>query len=668
MASNAESNVSIELVQTRPKDHETEDQDIAQHLLPEAEQLSQEPGNTPQCPESLDDKRQTESLTVWTLDVIALILSIGTIIAIAIILNHYDGKPQPDWQGISLNSLIAWLSTLSKACLLFCLTESIGQLKWAWFSSMRRPVSDLKVFDSASRGGVYGSLELLWRVKGRHLAAFGSLAVILSLAFDPFIQNLLHYVPDTIESPSQSAFLQSTSRYDVAGPVIGAGFHYVDPILKGNIYNSLLNPNSSESWAVPSYTCPTGNCTWDPFMTLAVRPLCTDVTDRLNKTCTTDATYPDIRTCTASLGSQGQGPSAWYRDGGSATQAMDVTPTTTNALVYNNTVFPVIQYVLALDSNTTPDATWDVASLVNNQTIFQATECALQLTILTIQATVTNGVYTETTLSEWSEIETPNATQRASYQVILSPPQDQSPGVAETEGASNRTFGISYEAWSSITAFLNSIFAGSVNAASGHFGFSAPNETSGLYATSDVLGALFYGSFRNSSVPFLTVQGQEEVSSASTCTDQLTCAIHNVAAAMSKTFRDTAFTSSSAASNGDQALIQGKAFIVVPFVKVVWEWLILPLCVWALTLCVWIAAVVRTRRGGLYKWTNNPLPLLFLYRGQAETPAGAGVSQVQGRVWRKWTEGDLDSGAKRVNVRLEMRRGEVVFCEQIGRF
>lgn len=49
----------------------------------------------------------------------------------------------------------------------------------------------------------------------------GSLAMVLAIGFDPFIQNLVHYVPGSIESPSESALLASTSLYNTVGPLAG---------------------------------------------------------------------------------------------------------------------------------------------------------------------------------------------------------------------------------------------------------------------------------------------------------------------------------------------------------------------------------------------------------------------------------------------------------------
>jgi hypothetical protein len=138
---------------------------------------------------------------------------------------------------MSSNSLISWLSTISKACLVIACSEALGQLKWVWFAQGMRPVQELRTFDAASRG-LYGALELIWTRRarytstlrldtarlwnglmadsctGRHLAALGSLAVILAMAIDPFAQNLVHYYQDMVEDISQSAHIGQTNTYD----------------------------------------------------------------------------------------------------------------------------------------------------------------------------------------------------------------------------------------------------------------------------------------------------------------------------------------------------------------------------------------------------------------------------------------------------------------------
>lgn len=67
---------------------------------------------------------------------------------------------------MSLNTLLSWLSTVDKGCILFPVSATLSQLMWVWFAERKRPLSGLTVFDNASRG-IYGSAKLLWALKMR---------------------------------------------------------------------------------------------------------------------------------------------------------------------------------------------------------------------------------------------------------------------------------------------------------------------------------------------------------------------------------------------------------------------------------------------------------------------------------------------------------------------
>jgi hypothetical protein len=87
------------------------------------------------------------------------------LLCIVIVLKIFDGHPQPSirW-GITLNAVVALLTTIMKAGLLTLLTECTSQLKWIAFSTNPRPLKDFDIYDSASRGG-FGSVGLLWRLR-----------------------------------------------------------------------------------------------------------------------------------------------------------------------------------------------------------------------------------------------------------------------------------------------------------------------------------------------------------------------------------------------------------------------------------------------------------------------------------------------------------------------
>ena len=78
--------------------------------------------------------------------------------------------------------------------MLLAATESIGQAKWLLFRKQSRNLADFKTIDEASRGP-WGAFQLLCRFwNGRTiLASAGAFIVLVSLAVDPFTQQILSY-------------------------------------------------------------------------------------------------------------------------------------------------------------------------------------------------------------------------------------------------------------------------------------------------------------------------------------------------------------------------------------------------------------------------------------------------------------------------------------------
>lgn len=142
----------------------------------------------------------------------------GTIVGVLI---YYQDKKLPNWPGVlTLNAFIAILSKISGAALVLPVSEALGQLKWSWFQGDSKKMWDFEIFDNASRGP-WGSILLLIRTKGRALAALGALITLLSLALDPFFQQVVDFperwtlhgnssIPRVIEWVPQTTFeLQS---------------------------------------------------------------------------------------------------------------------------------------------------------------------------------------------------------------------------------------------------------------------------------------------------------------------------------------------------------------------------------------------------------------------------------------------------------------------------
>ena len=97
----------------------------------------------------------------WILEILSLLASISAIAAIVGVLAHFNGQSLPHWpEQITLNTLVALLSALATASIAAPLSSGLSQLKWIRFKGAHRPLTDMVLFDDASRG-VYGAIKLL---------------------------------------------------------------------------------------------------------------------------------------------------------------------------------------------------------------------------------------------------------------------------------------------------------------------------------------------------------------------------------------------------------------------------------------------------------------------------------------------------------------------------
>ncbi|KAJ5479208.1 hypothetical protein N7530_004717 [Penicillium desertorum] len=562
----------------------------------------------------------------WGWDILGLGLSLAILIAIIVILRVFDGKQQPSWRWISLNTLLSWLSTVGKGCIAFPLSAGLSQLKWVWFAQRKRPLSDLRVFDNASRG-IYGSVELLWALRMRHFAVLGAIAVLLAVGFEPFVQNLVHYSPDLIVDASQISRLANTTDYSSLGPLrSGAGNYYIEPTFKGNIYNSIFSTDPRRPWAIPQYMCPTGNCTWDPIASLAVRAICSNVTSSIKKRCERldDSTGIPYDNCTVSLPN---GASAYYA-GGYATDAIALqVQSSSQPIVYTNATLPVIQRIEAVVAS--GEEGWNMASAIREDARYVATECSLEPIVRSVKASVNSSVYSETVLAEWTKVEVWHDSQNSGDGHSLIPNWNESLGIHP-----GQNFTLFPRSHATITLFMKSLFSGDAYASMMRLIFRPIEAEYGSSATADVMEAFMYGNVTGCAV---------------TENDRFGCAMRNVADAMSKSFRDQAYI-----NNGPEAdMAVGYTQVNATIIHVRWQWLTLPLLVWLLSAVTWLGTEWKTRRGKLQKWSDNPLPLLFLYRGEDSRTDEA--QELSGQTYER--------RAKSIHTQLYTRENRAAFVE-----
>ena len=98
----------------------------------------------------------------WIWELFCWTLASACLCTIAGILSKWDRRPLDEWHySLTLNTILAILSSVSKAALLVPVSAGISQLKWSRLDD-RRSLIDLQRFDQASRGPL-GSIRLIWR-------------------------------------------------------------------------------------------------------------------------------------------------------------------------------------------------------------------------------------------------------------------------------------------------------------------------------------------------------------------------------------------------------------------------------------------------------------------------------------------------------------------------
>lgn len=205
-----------------------------------------------------------------------MILGILLIIALIVVLRVYDGQLAPRFGAVfngalTLNTIVAILSTASKAALLYPVTECISQLKWIWFSKDYRRLSDMSTFDNASRG-IIGGFTLAWDTKLRSFASVGSFLMLFSLAIDPMSQQLVSLVSQQVSTPI-NATIPIAKGFTLGEGIINTGTgdnadRGIPSGIKGAIQTGLYSANET----IPDLTasCMSGNCTFPSYWSLAV--------------------------------------------------------------------------------------------------------------------------------------------------------------------------------------------------------------------------------------------------------------------------------------------------------------------------------------------------------------------------------------------------------------
>jgi hypothetical protein len=162
----------------------------------------------------------------WIKELLSLLCSLGSLIAIVVVLAEHDKKPSHNLAaGVSLNTYLAVFATIAKAGLMYPVMSCIGQLKWIWFSkenalwlilrnSMMRLVGlgthSCCLGDSSFGMFIYIRyiFFLVWSrtdLLTRHTASIGTVITILAIGISPITQQAIAYPNQLVPSLSASS-------------------------------------------------------------------------------------------------------------------------------------------------------------------------------------------------------------------------------------------------------------------------------------------------------------------------------------------------------------------------------------------------------------------------------------------------------------------------------
>ncbi|KAI0414990.1 hypothetical protein F5X98DRAFT_234993 [Xylaria grammica] len=238
------------------------------------------------------------SLYRWKWELLWTSLSLASLATSIVLLAVQDGRRLDSWTAFfTLNTFISILAQVSRTTLAFGISSSLGQAKWNIFSTGSGTLALFDAFDQASRGP-WGSVGLACRLRLRHLASIGAVAVITLLSYEPFLQATITQYGELYGEYSRlgsRATISRAQRIDVgvfsqlattdnpiltdSGILLPTWSMQADYGLTTSIYNGFYTSTVQSVQA--SFACPTGNCTFGSFTSLGVCSACVDVSAHL---------------------------------------------------------------------------------------------------------------------------------------------------------------------------------------------------------------------------------------------------------------------------------------------------------------------------------------------------------------------------------------------------
>ncbi|KAJ3545639.1 hypothetical protein NM208_g2414 [Fusarium decemcellulare] len=498
---------------------------------------------------TLSAAQQPPFLSNSIYDLLSLALATLALVGLSILLVVCQNKPNPEWTtGVTLNAIVSIVSTVFRGGILLPVTHCISQFGWLWYTQ-RRSLQDICYFDAASRGPL-GSAQLLFKLQPLQYASIGAIVTIAATAIGPFFQQIVRYETRAVADPNQQARTVAAYQWGQSPPpdFITPSYPDIPHEIQVAVRIGLLSSHLS-STPNPLYSCPSGNCTWEPFSTPAVSSQCEDITShvRLN--------------CSRSMATEFQ-------------EEEDICNIVADE---DELLQPLLQYSSRNMTGFLAMVQWVKAyslkplDYIQPNTTFEAGRCAFYFSIRHINATVSEGVYSEKLLGE-----------HTSAKILNQSYSNDVTNMGFYEAWDENSLGLEYQ-----PAFPSgrkdrgpSILQGNVS--SGASGMLVGLEyATMLYQASNTTRAMHY------MAEYLTLEMRA-----------------NASTALQTSRQDPSLID-------EKSVVYGQVLVQQQYVIVRWNWLILPVSIHILTVLFLTLASVETRRGKVGIWHTSPLTLFF---------------------------------------------------------
>lgn len=496
----------------------------------------------------------------------------------------------------------------------------LGQLKWNQVT--HQPTTSLyqfHVLDQASRGP-WGAVQAFWRIKSAVTLAGASL-VVLSIALDPFAQQVLVFPSRDVPARNEPAYIQKAQEYKPTWTMDGKA--NIEPAMQVAVMTGLARMN----YPLEPH-CPTARCEYPDFATLGICTACEDVTGVAVQKC-----QPFTRTSTrwddwkASLDAASVNQSSIYASvpadcsySYSTPSMLQITPDCRYLTQFNNQLrvvrppFTSVTSEAEVDKHPGTIASVITAKYPSDEVIYTAansSEFEQKPEITHCVVTLCEKLYTRNTVTSNNRTLQPSRSQLLKVEDIHTELHRLIPAAEGTQTFSdNASYVMDLFAYASLVYYL----ADALNATV--FGTSSSDREHEPYAG---LGSIIYNS------------------------GSVADSFSHMATSMTNQIR----------SSAKGTHVRGLVIRTETFIHVRWPWILVPTILVAMSLVFFLSTAFRSR-GQPVLWKSSIFPLLI---GQLETNAGHEIAHLR-------HIGDLQAMAKNIKVEVEQDNDRLVFFER----